>query len=90
MAACHATYFIALVVQQEILEGLDEIVAFIDFRALASTPTGAQILQSPICWGFFPPLQEVSETIRSIKEETSIQCFQSSDLNDIVQCFTVP
>lgn len=36
------------------------------------------------------PLQEVSETIRRIKEETSIQCFQSSDSNDIVQCFTLP
>lgn len=48
MALCSATYFIALVVQQEMLEGLDEIAASIYFRALASIPTGAQILQSPI------------------------------------------
>lgn len=44
MATCSATYFIALVVQQEMWEGLDETVAFIYFRALASIPTGARIL----------------------------------------------
>lgn len=93
MAACNATDFIALVVQHEILEGLDEIVACIYSRALASIPTGAPILQSPICLFFCCfhfPLQEISEIIRRIKEETSIQCFQSSDSNGIVQCFTVP
>jgi len=48
MTACRATYFIALVVQWEMSEGLGEMVAFIYFRALASLPTGAQILQNPI------------------------------------------
>lgn len=90
MATCNATDFIALVVQHEMLEGLDVVVACIYIRALASIPTGAPILQSPICFFFYFPLQEISETIRRIKEETSIQCFQSSDSNDIVQCFTIP
>lgn len=91
MAACNGTDFIALVVQHEMLEGLDGIVACIYFRVLLSIPTGAPILQSPICFFFFHfPLQEISEAIRSIKEETSTQCFQSSDSNDIVQCFTIP
>lgn len=52
MAACNAAYFIALVGQQEALEGLDEIVAFVYFRALVCNPTSTQILQSPI-WLFF-------------------------------------
>lgn len=68
------------------LGGLDEIVTCIYFRALPSISTGAPVLQSPSClfFGFHFPLQEISETIRRIKEETSIQCFQSSGPNDIV------
>lgn len=45
MAACNSTDFIALVVQHEMSEGLDVIVARIYFRALASFPTGAPMLQ---------------------------------------------
>lgn len=71
------------------LEGLDVVVACIYIRALASILTGAPILPSPICPFFFSPLQEISATIRRIKEETSIQHFQSSDSNDIVQCFAI-
>lgn len=91
MAACDTTDFIALVVQHEMSEELHVIVACIYFRALASSPTGAPIWKSPICLSFFFnfPLQEISETIRRIKEETSIQCFHSSDSNDIVQSFTI-
>lgn len=60
MAACNATDFIALVVQHEMLEGLDVVVACIYIRALASIPTGAPILQSPICPFFFISLYKKS------------------------------
>lgn len=55
MAACNGTDFIALVVQHEMLEGLDGIVACIYFGVLLSIPTGAPILQSPICFFFLFP-----------------------------------